>query len=73
MSLSDVTLINVQMNLDQALLSGRVKAVSGVMRNVEPVQLAMIGHPTRCFKPEDYGMPTYDELILISNRKVPKN
>ena len=69
LSLHDVTLINVQMNLNQALLSHRVAAVMDMMRNVEPVQLRLSGIHTTLFLPEHYGVKPYAELIVVANRK----
>lgn len=62
---SDLHFINVQMNLMQALLAGRVEAVSGLDRNVEAVELEQAGHPVKLFKPENYGVPSYAELIMV--------
>ena len=64
----DVNLLNVRFNLNQALLSGRITAFIGGMRNVEPVQLNFLGHPAKLFYPEDYGIPFYEELIFVSHR-----
>ena len=69
LSLHNVTLINVQMNLSQALLSHRVAAVMDMMRNVEPVQLRLRGIRITLFLPEHYGVKPYAELIVVANRK----
>ncbi len=66
---SDLTLVNVNTNLIQALLSKKIDAVSGMMRNVEPIQLAQMGYNTHLFLPEQNGVPDYDELILVVNKK----
>ena len=68
LSLHDVTLINVQMNLSQALLGHRVAAVMDMMRNVEPVQLRLRGIHTTLFLPEHHGIRPYAELIVVANR-----
>ena len=47
LSLNDVELIQIHYNLTQALLSGKVDAVTGMMRNFEMAQLQMAGHPGR--------------------------
>ncbi len=70
LSLKDVNLVNVKMNLIQTLLTKRVDAVAGMMRFVEPGQIEAMGYPLTLFYPEDYGIPPYDELIFIANRKV---
>ncbi len=68
LSLSDVTLINVNFALSQALLSGQVDAVIGAFRNFELNQLAIEGREGLAFFPEEEGVPTYDELIFVANR-----
>ena len=62
--LSEVNLVNLQMNLSQALLSKRVNATYGMMRNVEPIQMKQQGVETRLFYPEDNGVPMYSELLF---------
>ncbi|HVV67620.1 MAG TPA: ABC transporter substrate-binding protein [Gammaproteobacteria bacterium] len=66
LNLQDVQLVNVGYGLSQALLSKKVDAAIGLMRNFELTQLAMAGHPARAFFPEDNGFPPYDELVLIT-------
>jgi len=68
LSLRDVTLINVNFSLSQALLAGQVDAVVGAYRNFELNQLAINGRQGRAFFPEQEGVPPYDELILVVNR-----
>lgn len=64
----DVQLINVHYGLTQALMSGKVDAISGVMRNFEPFEAAEHGQPLRLFNYEDYGVPLYDELIIVARK-----
>lgn len=66
--LSDVELINIKMNLTQSLLSHRVSAVYGMMRNVEPVQLENKNIKTKLFLPENNGIPPYNELIMVAKK-----
>lgn len=63
----DVELINVKYNLTQALLTHRVDAVSGLMRNVEVPMLEEQGHQVSAFFPEEHGIPNYSVLIFIAN------
>lgn len=63
----NVELINVRYNLTQALLSRKVDAVTGMMRNVEIPQLESIGQQTLAFFPEEYGIPNYSVLIFIAH------
>ena len=70
LTMNDVNLINVNYDLTQALLTGRVDAVTGVMRNFELIQMKFAGFKAQAFYPENNGVPPYDELIIITNRKV---
>ncbi|MDF2529986.1 MAG: transporter periplasmic component [Gammaproteobacteria bacterium] len=69
-SVDSVKMVNIQMDLIQALLSHRVTAVDGMMRNVEPVQMAQMGYGTRAFFPEQNGVPSYDELVIVANKNT---
>ncbi len=64
----DVELINVNFSLSPALLSGQVDAVIGAYRNFELNQLEIEGYKGRAFFPEEHGVPTYDELIVVAHR-----
>lgn len=66
--LNEVTLINVNFALSQALLAGQVDAVVGGYRNFELNQLAIEGRPGRAFYPELEGVPVYDELVVVARR-----
>ncbi|MEH6547129.1 MAG: ABC transporter substrate-binding protein [Sneathiella sp.] len=63
----DVTLINVNFSLSPSLLSGQVDAVIGAYRNFELFQMEIEGRPGHAFYPEEEGIPSYDELIVIAN------
>jgi putative hydroxymethylpyrimidine transport system substrate-binding protein len=67
LSLSDVTLVNVNFQLVTALMSHEVDAVIGTYRTYEDIQLAQAGLQPVIFLPEDYGVPPSDELIVLSN------
>jgi putative hydroxymethylpyrimidine transport system substrate-binding protein len=73
LSLKDVELIQVHYDLMQALLSGKVDAATGFMRNVELTQLKLMGHPALAFYPEQSGMPTYSELIFVTQKKMARD
>ncbi len=66
LSLSDVTLVNINFALSPSLITGKVDAVIGAFRNFELNQLDIEGHPGKAFYPEENGVPVYDELILVS-------
>lgn len=68
MSFADIHFINVSFDLVQGLLTKRIDAFTGGMRNVEPIELDILGHPAQVFYPEKNGFPPYDELIFVTNR-----
>jgi len=65
---NDVHRVNVGFNLVRALLSGKVDAVIGAFQNIEGEQLKAEGMDTVTFPVDRYGVPSYDELVLIANR-----
>lgn len=67
LSLDDVELINVNWSLSPSLFAGQTDAVIGAFRNFELNQMDIEGRPGRAFFPEENGVPTYDELILVTN------
>lgn len=67
LTLEDVTMVNVNWALTQALLSKQADAVTGAYRNVEPHEMAAAGVEGRCFYPEDRGVPPDDDLIFVAN------
>jgi putative hydroxymethylpyrimidine transport system substrate-binding protein len=67
LSLSDVTLINVNFSLSPALISGQVDAVIGAFRNFELNQMDIVNRPGRAFYVEEEGVPAYDELIVVAH------
>lgn len=73
LTLQDVKLINVNYDLTQALLTGRVDAVIGIIRNFELIQMKLAGFHAQAFYPEQNGVPKYDELILVANRSELKD
>ncbi len=69
LSLADVTLVNVNFSLSPSLITGQVDGVIGAFRNFELNQMDLVGHPGRAFYPEEEGVPPYDELIVVANKK----
>ncbi len=68
LKLSDVTLVNVNFALSPSIFAGKVDGTIGAFRNFELNQMDIAGKPGRAFYPEDYGVPLYDELILIAHQ-----
>ncbi len=63
----NVTLVNVNFSLMPALLSGQVDAIIGGYRTVEAHSIREAGKEPRQFFVEEYGIPAYDELVLIAH------
>jgi putative hydroxymethylpyrimidine transport system substrate-binding protein len=70
LSLDDVKLINVNFSLSPALFTGSADAVIGAFRNFELNQMDIENRPGRAFYVEEFGIPAYDELILIANKNA---
>lgn len=68
-----VKLINLNMNAASALLSHKIDAAMTIYRNYELLELQEKGADTLTFKPEENGVPAYDELILLANQKSAAN
>lgn len=73
LSLHDIQLVNVNFNLVSALTTKQVDAVIGTYLTYEDIQLSQAGLDPVVFLPTDYGVPTSDELILLSNVNGLKN
>lgn len=69
LSINNVKTIDVRFSLLHALLTGNIDAITGGMRNVEPILMKLHGHPARLFYPEKNGIPPYDELIFVTNKQ----
>ncbi len=65
----DVELMNIHYNLTQALLTHQVDIITGAMRNFEPNEILQAGQKPKLFYAEEYGIPSYEELIFVSNVK----
>jgi putative hydroxymethylpyrimidine transport system substrate-binding protein len=63
----DVQMIDVGFELGSSIVSERVDAVIGAYINHEVPVLKYNGHETRYFNPVDYGVPSYYELVLVTN------
>lgn len=64
---SDVKQINVNLDLQKALVSGKVDATITGYWNVEGVQLQQAGLKPTVIPVDKAGVPTYDELVVIAS------
>jgi putative hydroxymethylpyrimidine transport system substrate-binding protein len=69
LSLADVEAVNVGFGLLPALVGGSAQAMLGGYSNVEGVDLRERGKAPVITPVDQLGVPTYDELVLVANRK----
>ncbi len=69
LSLGDVKAVNVGFGLLPALVGGSAQAMLGGYSNVEGVDLRERGKAPVITPVDKLGVPTYDELVLVANRK----
>ncbi len=66
-------LINVGFDLMASMTTGRVDATIGCMVNHEVPQMEEEGFEVNYFNLDDYGIPTYYELIFLANDDMIEN
>lgn len=64
---------NVGYNLVPALASGRVDALIGAYWNIEAPELEAKGVPVAAFRLDRNGVPTYDELVVVTSDAVARD
>lgn len=67
---SQVQMIDVGFNLGSSLVSQSVDAVIGAYINHEVPVLQHEGHQVRYFDPIDYGVPSFYELVIVTNDRT---
>lgn len=70
LSPADVKSVNVGFGLLPALVGGSAQAMLGGYSNVEGVDLRQRGKDPVVTPVDRLGVPTYDELVLVANRKA---
>lgn len=70
LGLDDVELINVGYDLLPAVFSGRADAVLGVYWTHETILAEREGYPVRYLRIEEWGVPDYYELVLVTGESV---
>jgi putative hydroxymethylpyrimidine transport system substrate-binding protein len=64
----DVERVDVGFNLVPALLGKKVDAIIGAFQNIEGAQLESRGLTPTVFPVDRYGVPPYDELVVVAHR-----
>ncbi len=65
-----VRISNVGFNLSPALAAGRVDALIGAYWNIEVPEIEGKGVDVDVFRLEEFGVPDYDELVVVTNDEV---
>ena len=65
--LDDVELINVGFSLSETLISKQVDACIGCYFTYESIKLENEGYPVEIMHMEDWGVPDFYELVLVTN------
>ncbi|MBU9714016.1 ABC transporter substrate-binding protein [Evansella tamaricis] len=65
-----VQMTDVGFELGSSIISGRVDAVTGAYINHEVPVLLHDGYATRYFNPVDYGVPSFYELVFVTNDQI---
>jgi putative hydroxymethylpyrimidine transport system substrate-binding protein len=66
-SIADLELINVDFNLVPAVISGQTDAVMGAYWTHETVLAEQEGYPVSMMRVEEWGVPDYYELVLVTS------
>lgn len=64
---SQVSMVDVGFELGSSIMTGRVDAVIGAYINHEVPMLRYKDFETRYFNPVDYGVPSFYELVIVTN------
>jgi putative hydroxymethylpyrimidine transport system substrate-binding protein len=65
-TMDDVDLVNIDFNLVPGLISGQVDASLGAFWTHEPILAEQEGYPTSFLKVDDWGVPSYYELVIAA-------
>jgi putative hydroxymethylpyrimidine transport system substrate-binding protein len=69
-AMDEITLNNVEFNLLPTLISGQAAAVMGAFWTHETIVAELEGYPVEMMKVEDWGVPLYDELVLVTSEET---
>ena len=65
--LEDVELVNIGFNIAESLIGEKVDAAVGAYWTHESILLENMGHPVNVMKMQDWGVPDYYELVLVTS------
>lgn len=70
LTLDDVELVDVGFELVPALLGDRVDAIIGAYWTHESILMELEGHEVNIMRAEEWGVPDYYELVLVTNEET---
>ena len=70
LTLSDVEMVNVGFDLVPALISKQVDAIVGAYWTHESISAENQGFPVNVMRMEDWGVPDFYELVLVTSEQV---
>tara|TARA_B100001029_G_C15063765_1_gene461276 strand:- start:1004 stop:1951 length:948 start_codon:yes stop_codon:yes gene_type:complete len=73
LTMDDVNLVDVGFDLVPALLSSRVDAIIGAFWSHESILIELEGEQVNILKFEDWGIPKYHELVLVTSEEYLKD
>jgi putative hydroxymethylpyrimidine transport system substrate-binding protein len=73
LTLDDVNLIDVEFNLIPSVISGKAVAVMGAYWTHETIAAKNEGYLVTLLKVDDWGVPGYDELVLVASEDTVAN
>lgn len=68
--LSEVELVNVGFSLVPSLIGGTVDAIVGAYWTHESILAELEGHPVNIMRMEEWGVPDFYELVLVTNEQT---
>ena len=64
--LEDVEMVNIGWNISESLIGEKVDAVIGAYWTHESIHMENLGYPVNVMRMEDWGVPDYYELVLVT-------
>ena len=65
--LDDIELVNIGWNISESLISEKVDGVVGAYWTHESINMENIGYPVNVMRMEEWGVPDYYELVLVTS------
>ena len=65
--LEDIELVNIGWNISESLISEKVDGVVGAYWTHESINMENIGYPVNVMRMEEWGVPDYYELVLVTS------